>query len=125
MNIIEAIEDLALFRPLFKDLSTWRAWLVVLRAIFALPMDEAERACFTTLTGRETPPATQVEECWLVVGRRGGKSFIVALIAAFLGCFRDYRPYLGPGERGVIMLTATDRKQARVIMRYLMAILEC
>jgi hypothetical protein len=123
VTIIEAIQDPALFRPLFKDLSTWATWLVVLKAIFGLRMDRTERTRFTSLTGRETPPTTQVEECWLVVGRRGGKSFIVAIIAAFLACFRDYKPYLGPGERGVIMLTATDRKQARVIMRYLMAIL--
>jgi hypothetical protein len=124
MTIIDAIHDPHLFKPLFKDLSTWSSWLTILKAVFALPMDEEDRALFTTLTGRETPPATQVEECWLVVGRRGGKSFIVALIAAFLACFRDYRPFLGPGERGVIMLVATDRKQARVIMRYLVAILE-
>jgi hypothetical protein len=39
-------------------------------------------------------------------------------------CFRSYRECLGPGERGVIMIIATDRKQARVIMRYLTAILQ-
>lgn len=125
MTIIQAIKDQALFRPLFKDLATWASWLVVLKAVFGLRMEKKERALFTVLTGRETPPTQQVEECWLVVGRRGGKSFIVALIAAYLACFRDYRPFLGPGERGVIMLTATDRKQARVIMRYLLAIVEC
>ena len=37
MTIIEAIQDPALFRPLFRNLDSWRAWLVVLRAIFALP----------------------------------------------------------------------------------------
>ena len=29
MTIIEAIEDEQLFRPLFKSVDTWRAWLVV------------------------------------------------------------------------------------------------
>ncbi len=123
MNIIEAIEDPQLFRSLFRSLDTWRAWMAILKAIFALPMDHAEAERFMQLTGRQAPPAQPVQECWLVVGRRGGKSFVVSLIAVFLACFRDYRPFLGPGERGVIMIIATDRKQARVIMRYLTALL--
>ncbi|MBX3307718.1 MAG: terminase family protein, partial [Nitrospira sp.] len=72
-------------------------------------------------TGRTTPPTEQVQECALVIGRRGGKSFVTALIAVYLACFRDYASCLGPGERGVIMIIATDRKQARVIMRYVTA----
>src|SRR5262249_15501148 len=49
---------------------------------------------------------------------RGGKSFALALIAVFLACFGDWQQYLGPGERGTIMIVAADRQQARVIMRY-------
>jgi hypothetical protein len=124
VTIIDSILDHHLFRPLFKNLDTWRGWFVVLKAIFGLPMGEDEIPFFRQSSGRMTPPTQQVQECWLVVGRRGGKSFIVALIAAFLACFKNYRPYLGPGERGTIMVIATDRKQARVIMRYLTAILE-
>jgi hypothetical protein len=123
VNIIQAVHDPLLFKPVFRNLDTWKSWLCILRAVFGLEMDEADRALFTTLTGRETPPAEQVHECWLVVGRRGGKSFIVALIAVFLATFRDYRSCLGPGERGVLMIIAVDRKQSRVIMRYLTALL--
>ncbi len=124
MTILDAIHDPLLFRPLFKSLDTWRAWFTVLKAIFALEMTHEERTLFTQLTVREAPPVQQVQECWLVCGRRGGKSFIVALIAVFLACFRDYTKYLGPGERGVLMIIATDRKQARVIMRYILALIE-
>lgn len=123
MTIIDAIHDPQLFRPLLKNLATWNSWFVVLKALFAIDMDEADRALFTRLTGRTTPPAEPVQECWLVVGRRGGKSFIVALIAVFLACVRDYRSVLGPGETGVVMVIATDRKQARVIHRYASALL--
>ena len=56
--------------------------------------------------------------------RRAGKSFILALIAVFLACFRDWRPYLGPGEVGTVMVIAADRKQARVIMRYVKGLLQ-
>lgn len=124
MNIIQSIEDPQLFKPLFRDPSTWRAWMTVLKALFALPMDDADRGRFTHLTGRETPPATPVDEAWLICGRRGGKSFVVALIAVYVACFRDHRPFLGPGEKGVVMVIAVDRKQARVVMRYILALIE-
>ncbi|WP_223843379.1 hypothetical protein [Sinorhizobium fredii] len=58
-----------------------------------------------------------------MIGRRGGKSFVAALVAVFLACFFDYRPYLAPGERGTIMVIAADKKQARVILRYIAAML--
>ena len=42
MNIIEAINNAKLFKPIFKDLKTWRSWLVLLKALFALQMDAKE-----------------------------------------------------------------------------------
>jgi hypothetical protein len=41
----------------------------------------------------------------------------------FLACFRDWRPYLGPGEVGTIMVIARDRRQARVIKRFVHGLL--
>ena len=38
--------------------------------------------------------------------------------------FKDYAAYLAPGERATIMVIAADRRQARVIMRYVKALLE-
>ncbi len=122
-TIIDAVQHKDLFGRMFKNPDSWRPWLIVLKAVFALPMDEAELPLYQKLTGRTALPLQQFQECWLVVGRRGGKSFTVALIAVFLACFRDYGPFLGPGERGTVMIIATDRKQARVIMRYLTALL--
>jgi hypothetical protein len=125
VNILDdAIHDPNVFRPLFKSLNTWQAWFVVLRAVFGLPMAPEDVLLFRQLTGREKPPVQQVQECWLVVGRRGGKSFIVALMAVYLATFRDYQPFLGPGERGTLMVIATDRRQARTVMRYVTALLQ-
>lgn len=124
MTILDAIHDPQLFRPLFKNLDTWQTWFVVLRAIFALPMTQDDRLLFHHLTGRTTPPREQVQEGWFIKGRRAGGSFIVALIAVFLACFGNYQPHLALGERGIIMIIAADRKQSRVIMRYLSAILQ-
>jgi hypothetical protein len=87
-------------------------------------MTEEERAIFTQLTARETPPEKQVEEAWLICGRRGGKSRMAALIAVYLACFRDYTSVLAPGERITIMVLACDRRQARTIFRYAIGLLE-
>ena len=57
-------------------------------------------------------------------GRRAGKSFILACVAIFIACFRDWRPHLGPGESGTVMIIAADRRQARVIMRYCLGLLK-
>ena len=59
-----------------------------------------------------------------MVGRRGGKSLIAALVAVFLACFRDYRKILAPGERGTVMVIAADRRQARGVFRYIAGFLD-
>jgi hypothetical protein len=70
------------------------------------PVRTGARRCrsgpFRECTGRAEPPAGGFDEAWLVCGRRAGKSFILALIACYLAVFRDWRPYLAPGEVGMI-----------------------
>jgi hypothetical protein len=123
VTIIDAINDKHLFAPWFKDRATWAAWLVFLAALFALPMSDEQLETYRRCTGRTTVPSSPAREGWLICGRRAGKSFILALIAVYLSCFRDYRQYLQPGERGTIVVIAVDRRQARVIMRYIKALL--
>jgi hypothetical protein len=48
----------------------------------------------------------------------------LSLIAVYLACFKDWTRFLSPGERGTVMIVACDRKQARVIVRYITAFLE-
>lgn len=100
---------------------SWDAWRVVLKAIFGLPMTSAELELFRQLSGRTEAPTEQAREVWLIVGRRAGKSFICALIAVFMTCVRTYR--LAPGEKGLFMVIAADRRQARVVRRYIRALL--
>ena len=124
MTIIQAIEDEQLFRPLFKDLATWKSWLVLLRAIFALEMTDEERTIFKELSGRESPPEKQAEEAWIIAGRRAGKSFMIGLVGVYLACFRSYATYVSPGERVVVIIVSCDRRQSRVIFNYVLAALE-
>ena len=122
-SIIDAIHSPALFQPWFRDPITWSAWLTFLRALFALEMDDADLATYSECTGRPTPPTAPAKEAWLVVGRRGGKSEILATIAVFLAAFIDWTPFLVPGESALVQVIATDRRQARVIYRYARAML--
>ena len=115
MTIIEALASRKLFAPHFAG-DSWHTWRVVLKALFSLPMTDEERDVFAKYTGRATPPKTQAREAYLVVGRRGGKSRIAALVAAYLAAFRTYK--LAPGERGVLMVLAADRAQAQNVFRY-------
>lgn len=124
MNIIEAINSEKLFRPAFRDLTTWSAWLTLLKALFGLPMSEDDLALFTRCTGRERPPEGEFKELWAIVGRRGGKSFIMSVVASYLALFYNYKQHLAPGERGVVQVIAADRAQAQVILGYIRGLLE-
>ena len=123
-SIIDACHDSALFDPWFKNPTTWAAWFAFLKTLFGLLLTQKELALYRQCTGRTASPPRWFPEAWIIVGRRGGKSFIVALVAVYLACFRDYSKYLARGERGTVMINACDRKQARVIFRYVRALLE-
>jgi terminase large subunit-like protein len=119
LTILDAINDKAIFSSVFKDRDTWVAWTSFLAALFGLPHTTTEqRRIFRQCTKRNDRPRVQATEAILVVGRRGGKSFVLALIACFLASFRDWRPYLTVGERATIMVIAADRRQAKTIVRY-------
>jgi hypothetical protein len=82
-----------------------------------------ELALYRQCTGRAEAPTAPASYLWLVIGRRGGKSFAKALIAVFLAVFKDWRKYLSPGERAIVLLVAADREQAKILHRYCQGIL--
>jgi hypothetical protein len=123
ISILDAIDSPEIWAGWFKHPQTWAPWRTFLSVLFGLPMNAADLALYRQCTGREHPPAGGFTEAWLVIGRRGGKSFVLALIACFLAVFRDWRPYLSPGEVGTIKIISVDRRQARVIHKYCRALL--
>ena len=119
MNILRGPRrSQAVCGPHFRDRGTWKSWRVFLAALFGLPMTPEQVEFYRQCTGRTEPPQRPLSEAWLICGRRAGKSFVLALIAVFLACFKSYGQYLGPGERATVLVIAVDRRQARVIFRY-------
>ncbi len=118
ISILEALEDDVLFGRLGFDAESWRPWLAFLAALFGLPMTAEQLALFQRYTGRTSAPTHPSRYAQLVVGRRGGKSRILALIAAYLAGCIDHSNHIVPGEAPVIAIIAKDRQQAKVILNY-------
>jgi hypothetical protein len=123
MTLAEALRDPNLFARFFKGKS-WAAWRVFLAALFAEAPRGPDLAVYESCTGRAAWPVSAFVEAALIVGRRDGKSRVLALVAVFLACFRDYVPYLAPGEVATIAILAADRSQARVIFRFVIGLLK-
>lgn len=81
-------------------------------------VDDIYRAC----TGRTTWPSMQARLVSLIVGRRGGKSYLTAIIGIYLACCRTYKVKLG--TKGMVMILARDKEQAGVIRNYILAFLK-
>jgi len=124
VNIIEAMQAHELFGPTFRKRmlrkDSWRAWRAFLAGLMALPMDEEAVEIFRRHSGRPVP-TEPFQEAFCIVGRRGGKSLIAALVATYLAAFKNYDDVLTPGEVGVLMVLAADRNQAKVIFGYIKA----
>jgi hypothetical protein len=103
----------------------WLSWRSFISAVFCQPFaSDSELEIFQQCTSLEYPPSKRPPSVWMPVGRRGGKSRILAAIAVHLGCCYDWTRFLDPGELGVIPVLAADRRQARTIMGYVKAFLE-
>jgi hypothetical protein len=123
LSIIEAMEDPELFGPLFQPEEDWRIWKVALKALFGLEMIAEEVAIFREHTGRAEPPTEPSPEAFWIIGRRGGKSRVAAVVAVYLACFKDYQGILVAGEPGVVLITAQDVPSGDIILGYTRALL--
>jgi hypothetical protein len=125
VNYIEALDHPQLFGRWFGGPS-WRAWRVVEKSIFGLPFDEDEMPLYHELTGRDDPPAGPASEVWIIAGRRSAKSRKAATIATYLATIgaevAGWRAGLAPGERGIVLVLAVDKKQASITLDYAAAL---
>jgi hypothetical protein len=101
---------------------SWFGWRTILIAMNGEVLTDEERVTFTAVTGRDREPGAPVEEFWGVIGRRGGKSRAMSVLAVYLAALCDH-PAFAPGERGVVALMAASKQQAAVAFKYVSAIL--
>lgn len=123
VTIRDAMTDPNLFGRTFGG-ESFAAWRALLAGFYGLPLNDDEAESFASVTGRAETPQEAHDELWLAVGRRGGKSHLAALLAAFEAAFKDHRPQLAAGEWATVMLIAADRAQARTLVRYVKGLFE-
>jgi hypothetical protein len=123
LSIREVMTLPELFGSRFAEAS-WQPWFAVLLTAFGLfsTLTPAQQSVVQAVTGRASFPSTPFPELVLIIGRRAGKSVVAALLAVYCAVFKTYA--LVPGERGVVMVLAADKRQARVIFRYTRAMLQ-
>jgi hypothetical protein len=122
-TILECCDDPDIFGQWFRKPETWRAPLAFLSTLFGLPLSAEQAAIVEQCTGRSSLPSKPFTEAWLICGRRSSKSFMLALTAVFLACFRSYNQYLQPGEVPTIAIISVDTKSARTIYRYIVGLI--
>ena len=103
---------------------SWEAWRSFVAALFGLPMDDGQLALFREHTGRQSAPTDAFREAALVIGRRGGKSRVLALIATYLAVGFDYTAKLPPGSKAMIAIMARDKSQAGIIFDYISGLMD-
>lgn len=99
---------------------SWKAWRCILIAAMGEPLTDSERELFTQLTQREHEPGQRVEEFAGIVGRRGGKSRAISVIATYVAGLCEH-PALVSGERGVVLIACPDQRQATICLDYIEA----
>ena len=123
VSMREALADPRLLGLILEGPS-WAAWRVLLIAMMGEALNRHERRVFESLTRRDREPRKLVEEFWGVIGRRGGKSRAMAVLAAYLGALVDYSDVLAIGERALIPVLAATTDQATTLFRYIAGIFE-
>jgi hypothetical protein len=122
------MQDKNLFAKTFKKSllgrDSWVNWKVFLSVLFGLPLTPKQREICYQFTKRKDLPQKAFRECFLICGRRAGKSLIASLVAVFVACFIDHSDSLVGGETGVVMILSSDRQQAKVIFSYVRALLQ-
>jgi hypothetical protein len=91
----------------------------VVKLLVGVALTPVEHEVFRRFTGRSVAFSGAVREALLIVGRRGGKTRVSAFMAFVLAAIVKHD--LAPGERGVVMVIAADRRQARVAFGYVLA----
>jgi hypothetical protein len=119
VTLRDALDDQQLLGNVLAG-ESWSAWRTLLIAAMGGPLSDAERDIFKQLTRREREPLQRVEELVACIGRRGGKSRAISVLATYIAALCPH-PSLVPGERGIVLCIAPDQDQAAIVLDYVEA----
>jgi hypothetical protein len=113
MNLETSLRDRRLLGGLacFRDLGTFRAWLVFVRAVEGLPLSDEEHKVFQRHTGRQASRLGGYPEAVAVVGVQSGKSRIAA-------AFASHAALVGEPGTHALLLGQDHRGAMRVLLNY-------
>ena len=117
-DIISALGDPHGFGGLacFRNLASWSRWLVFLKAVYGLPLDDTELPIFQHHTGRTAPLPGGYPVAVVIVGRQSGKTRIAGTVAAYEALIA---PRVPDGESEFALLVSQDERGAlRTLFSY-------
>jgi hypothetical protein len=121
VDIDRTLRDKRSLGAALGDARSWSVWFAVLRAAFGLKLTPEQQRLFAQVAGGRAPPTKRVRELWAMVGRKGGKSKMAAAIAVYLALFVRHK--LSRGEKGMVLVLAMSKEQAKVVFDYALAFL--
>ena len=116
VSLVHALRDPQLLGAGLGPISSWRTWLVALKAVWGERLSKSERETFGQLAGDRQPPATRVRETWILAGRRSGKSRMAAAIGVFIATMTDATTKLTKGEVGHVPIISPSLAQSKTVL---------
>lgn len=125
ISLYDALVDPRLFGPTFGADSFW-PWRVVAKLIDGTPLTEPrEIALYRAATGRSELPDGPVRRLFDLIGRRGGKDRFASAVAVWRAALcADWRAFMSAGEQAVVLLLGADKRQAQILRRYCLGLLQ-
>lgn len=120
LTVVGALRDPALLGglPAFRNLETWRLWLIFLKAWDGLPLDDDEERIFCKYTGRTryAPPVGGYRRGIVISGRQSGKTQMAGAVTdtEALGATREP----DGADLYAIVVAQDQRGGTRVLFRY-------
>ncbi len=100
----------------------WTPWFAFMAALRGEPMTRDERKFYRRCTRRQDRPRHPFGEAWVVVGRRGRKSAVAAIIGCYMAVYGKWPRAAGETVR--MLIIAVNKDQAKIVRGYCQAILE-
>jgi hypothetical protein len=127
IGLYAAMTDPKLFGTTFGGPTFW-TWRVIAKLIDGVPLTEQrEIDLFEQCTGRSynRHGRRQVRRLILLCGRRAGKDRFISGVAVWRAALaQDWRRHISPGEQAVCILLGSDKKQANILSRYCIGLLQ-